>query len=129
MLKSADYPWRWITFSRGNSWFIAPFVSLSVVPFSSCSILSRGHDFLTLMMDDKKLTASDPFSPYITEEPRFIIIIDSGPRSYAAQKVGRKIYASGDMITPMIQQYVQVRSSTISRGRVRLFGLNHILLG
>ena len=128
-IKKTDYPWRWITFSRGASWFILPFRNLRIVPFSQFSIHCPGHDSMLIEAGDKKYTVKDPFSRYTTEKPHICIIIDWGTVCHAAEKAGKRIYARKDIITPLIREYTRIRSSTISKGRVRIFGRNHILLG
>ncbi|HNW29544.1 MAG TPA: hypothetical protein PKN50_13790 [Spirochaetota bacterium] len=124
-------PHKWITFERNRSWFIAPFSAITIVKSSSFSIESvEEPDYLTIDINGRNVKVKDIFvkSLYHAGSPRCVIMLDGAARNYAADRIGRRIYAARDIIRPMVKPFRTVRSHPLSPGRLRLFGKNHLFL-
>lgn len=124
-------PCKWITFNRNGSWFLAAFRQVRLVDRAHFSIAGdAGKDSLLLLVDGEKINARDLFASQnrMHEEPAFLVMIDGGARSYIASGLGKRIYAGKDLVGPRLRPYRSVRHSSLSPGRVRLFGKNHIIL-
>jgi len=120
---------KWITFSRNNSWFISRFRNLEIVEVIKIFNSDAGKTRITLEIPDgEKIEALD-----LMRGPRFPTIPGIGIRLtpegefYAADMKGKEIYASEDFISPMITK-LDKSSNPLYTGRVRLFGLNHLFL-
>lgn len=123
-------PYRWITFERNRSWFIAPFSGIDirhgqdfpVTGYEDPDYLVTEINGATLKIKDIFCRRGDPALPLI------YILLDGASRNFAATLIGKQIYAERDMVTPFVQPFRTVESNRLSPGRVRLFGKNHILL-
>ncbi len=122
---------KWVTFERNRSWFIAPFSGITIMKNNDFTITSvEEPDYLTISIDCRSVKIKDIFIKSIDQPacPRCIIMLDGMTRNYAADRVGRRIYADRDIIKPMLKPFKTVRSHPLSPGRLRLFGKNHLLL-
>jgi len=120
---------KWITFSRNNSWFISRFRSLEIVEVKKFLSADAVKTKITLeITNGEKIEALD-----LMRGPRFPSIPGIGIRLtpegefYAADMKGKEIYASEDFISPMITE-LDKSANPLYTGRVRLFGLNHLVL-
>ncbi len=122
---------RWVTFERNRSWFIAPFSVITIIKNNDLAIESvEEPDFFTIRINGTAAKIKDIFIKSLDqpERPRCVILLDGMTRNYAADRIGRRIYAERDIITPMLKPFRTVRSHPLSPGRLRLFGKNHLLL-
>ncbi len=122
---------KWVTFERNRSWFIAPFSTITIMKNIRAAVISAAEpDSLALGIDGRTVTVKDLFmrSAEHPESPRCVILIDGMRRNYAADMIGRRIYADRDIVAPMLKPFRTVRCHPLSPGRLRLFGKNHILL-
>ena len=126
----SNYRYRWITFMRGRSWFIAPFQSLNIYDAKNCDIISTiGNDTITVRINDKGVPFTNMFALW-DKGPvpiRYFVSINAAD-NYAATLIGKTIYSKTDIISPKIKSYPGRKQHTLSPGRVRFFGRNHILL-
>ncbi|HOT44450.1 MAG TPA: hypothetical protein PLC28_06150 [Spirochaetota bacterium] len=133
-ITGRDYsrmPHKWITFERNRSWFIAPFSSVTIVKSSNFSIEAvEKPDFLAIDIGRKTVKVKDIFVKSLDHagSPRCVIMLDGAARNYAADRIGRRIFAARDIIRPMVKPFRTVRSHPLSPGRLRLFGQNHLFL-
>ena len=124
-----EHPFRWLTFSRNRSWFITPYRVLDHVNIDAFKIedISRDH-VIEVSIEERRFEAEDllpkPSGKIIA--PKIIIIIDEGRRCYAADSVGQKVYATEDIIMPLVKGF-HVKHE-LSPGRVRFMGRNHIFI-
>ncbi len=120
---------RWISFRRGRSWFLAGFETMRVCENAGFPLLSTEEpDYLTVDIDATVYRIKDLFiksldSPVL---PRLYLLLDGGQFNYAADEIGKRIYARRDFIHPGIIPFRNIHS--LSPGRVRLFGKQHIVL-
>lgn len=123
--------YKWVTFERNRSWFIAPFSAITIMKNIRAAVISAAEpDSLALSIDGQTVTVKDIFmrSAEHPESPRCVILLDGKRRNYAADTIGRRIYAERDIVTPMLKPFRTVRGHPLSPGRLRLFGKNHLLL-
>jgi len=124
-----EMKFKWITFSRNNSWFITGFKNLEIIEVKQKldeNVIDNRISLETL--NREKIEAIDlmrrnSFSP----TPKFGIRLSSDGEFYAADIKGKEIYSMTDFITPMIS-IIEKKRSPLYTGRVRLFGKNHLLL-
>jgi hypothetical protein len=123
--------YKWVTFERNRSWFIASFSIITIMKNIHPAVISAAEpDSLALNIDGHAVTVKDIFmrSAEYPESPRCVILMDGMSRNYAADMIGRRIYADRDLVTPMLKPFRTVRGHPLSPGRLRLFGKQHILL-
>ncbi len=122
---------RWVTFKRHRSWFIAPFSIITILKRNDFPVLSvEEPDYLTISVNNRTVRIKDIFmrSTEHPDSPRCVVLLDGMKRNYAADRIGRRIYADRDIIAPLLRPFKTVRAHPLSPGRLRLFGKNHILL-
>jgi hypothetical protein len=122
---------KWVTFKRNRSWFIAPFSIIAIAKNIDFTIASvEEPDYLNIGISGKNVRTKDIFIRSLDNpgSPRCVIMLDGMTRNYAADRIGRRIYADRDIISPMLRPFRTVRSHPLSPGRLRLFGKNHLLL-
>ena len=120
--------YKWITFSRNNSWFISRFTELKIIEVKEFHPHSTINSKITLETpDNEKIDAVDLMRGTETAtKPLIGIRLNHNSNFFAADSKGKEIYASKDFITPM-----KIRldiNNPLYSGRVRLFGKNHLSL-
>lgn len=132
--KGADYSlkkYRWITFERNRSWFIARYLNAYSITNDNFAVRPlEDPEYYAVDTGTGVLRVRDIFSGprQNAHKPRFYIILDDGTRNYAAGSLGRRIFAEHDFVTPLVTPFRNVPWSSLSPGRVRLFGINHLVL-
>ncbi|MBN2157811.1 MAG: hypothetical protein JW807_00340 [Spirochaetes bacterium] len=122
---------KWITFERNRSWFIARYHNAEIIKNINIEIrLLEESEFADVDTGTQALPVKDIFgiSPQYNAKPRFFILLDDASMNYAADRLGKRIYADHDFITPMVTPFRHVTYSSLSPGRVRLFGRSHLFL-
>lgn len=133
-ITGRDYsrmPHKWITFERNRSWFIAPFSAVTIVKSAGFAVESAEEpDYLTIDINGRDVKVKDIFVRSLDHPGRLrcVIMLDGADRNYAADRIGRRIYAARDIIRPMVRPFRTVRSHPLSPGRLRLFGKHHLFL-
>ena len=123
---------RWITFKRNRSWFISPFRSIRILSGPDISLQGvEEPDMLVVGTGSEAVAVRDLLARSIeaASPPRHVILLDGGSRNYAADLIGKRIFADRDFITPLLVPFRKAPHNTLSPGRVRLFGKRHLLLG
>lgn len=119
---------KWISFMRNGSWFLARYDRAQILPASSVqtsdalpsSILYEGNEYPVRDL----LSASSP-EP-VTSPACFVIIEHDGVCCFAADRTGRRIIAGGDALSKKIEPFSSENSC--ARGFVRIAGTRYILL-
>jgi hypothetical protein len=127
----AGHHHRWISFRRNNSWFIAPFSSVGIRVNERYPVISAEEpDYLNIDIHGTIFKIKDIFIKSLQTpiEPRYFIFLDRGKKNYAADEIGKRIYAVNDFIAPRIRPFKKLTAHPLSPGRIRLFGKNHIVL-
>jgi hypothetical protein len=122
---------KWITFERNRSWFIVPYQDMVIRRNTGFPIISvEEPDILNVEMDKRIIRARDIFIRSLEEPdaPDYFILIDQERKNLTAGRLGREIFSDHDFISPMIKPYKKATANTLSPGRVRLFGRNHLVL-
>jgi len=124
-------PFKWITFQRNSSWFIKPFNHLQVLyskKFNTISIDESGNYYTEY--NSRKLIFKDLMIPLSRKSttPEYLISINEGEKFFPADRIGKKIYAGKDIITPLKRPLKKPVSSKETLGRVRIFGNMHLFL-
>ncbi len=122
-----ELKYKWFTFSRNNSWFIIPFSEVNIIEITS-EYMSQTDGAYFFMLDDtnKKIIDLMAQSPEKSIPPRFILQFNSTDRYFASDQNGREIYASSDIVSPLIKPLDRHRAAGY-RGRVRIFGTKYLL--
>ena len=124
-------PFKWITFYRNGSWFIIPFNGIQIIEYKNAETFSSyDTNNIFLKIDGKLIEVIDLFSksPEWREKSinYLIIVHDIGEKCFAANRIGKKIYAKKDFVKAALQPYE--KKNRISSGRIRIFGKNHIYI-
>ncbi|MBN2079570.1 MAG: hypothetical protein JW838_11435 [Spirochaetes bacterium] len=122
---------RWITFERNRSWFIAPFRSIEILRHPPFTLLRvEEPDILHVRVGNKVVGIRDLLARSLDDPvpPRFFILLDNGERNYVANRIGRRIFADHDFISLLVRPFKSAPPNPLSSGRVRLFGKKHLLL-
>jgi hypothetical protein len=122
---------KWITFARNRSWFIASFRNIHILENGFYPIeFFDPPDLLNVNINDTVYKVRDIFTkfPRLHEAPAYYLLIDDKKRNFAADGIGRRIYADIDIVTPGLRPFAKAERNSLSPGRVRMFGINHILL-
>jgi len=131
MASREKFHYRWITFKENGSWFVTPFNELSIREPCSYSIISReNHDWIIIRYD-LGLVRVRTFFQRADEDPdnnSHVLIINGGEKNFLTQETGRKIYARADFMNSMITPFKSQRGFSVTPGRVKLFGKNHIFI-
>jgi len=124
-------PFRYVTFMRRGSWFIAGFSDIAVHGPGQFEVVSApdGHS-LTVRTGEHTVTAADYFSAYSKEQkdPSCIISINGRTKHYAADIIGKKVFSRHDIITPLVTPFTKNISARTFLGRVKIFGKNHLMI-
>lgn len=126
-----EYAYRWISFRRGHSWFIARFTSLRIYLNDNYPLRpAEEQDFMHVDIRGTAYRVQDllAISAEDRVEPCYYLILDRGDKNYAADEIGKRIYAPRNFLGPRIRPFRSIRSHPLSPGRVRLFGKNQIVL-
>jgi hypothetical protein len=121
---------KWITFERNRSWFIVSYRNMTIRRNTGFPIVSvEEPDILHVEIGNSVVMARDIFIRSLEEPeaPDYFIQID-GDLTLAAGRPGREIFSDHDFISPMVRPFKRAAANTLSPGRVRLFGRNHIFL-
>jgi hypothetical protein len=121
---------KWVTFERNRSWFIVPYRDLIIRKNTGFPIVAvEEPDILHVEMDSRVIRARDIFIRSLDEPdaPDYFVQLN-GDLTLAAGRPGREIFSDHDFISSMIKPYRKASANTLSPGRVRLFGRNHIFL-
>lgn len=126
----AAYPYKWITFENNASWFIARYCTMQTLNRGGFEIISREKfDYMNIRRDSDTLSVKDFFHRDGQDsETAHVIILDDGRRSFAARTLGRRIYAKIDIISPIMVPFGKSLSNPLANGRVKLFGIHHIVI-
>ncbi len=127
----ADYPYAWVTFEQGGSWFITSCRDLKVLEPGDFRVLSWEDDGSLIVSYNQGVSVIKNLlrKSAPPERKRFrILVLDHGRASHRADRMGRTIYAKRDFVKPMILPFSGDRTFCASPGRVRLFGVRHIYL-
>ncbi|TFH43500.1 MAG: hypothetical protein E4G96_00995 [Chrysiogenales bacterium] len=122
---------KWITFERNRSWFIARFRSIDIIREPVFSLVRiEEPDCMHVEIAGSIVRIRDIFTRSLDspKSPRHLILLDGGERSYAANRIGKRLFADRDFLMPLVRPFKKVEHTTLSPGRVRLFGKNHLLL-
>ncbi len=122
---------KWVTFKRNRSWFIAPFNTLEIRPNENYQIESfEKPDFILIDLDNSAVRIEDIFSKFSDRwrKPACFLLLNERKKNFAADRIGRQVFANRDMLKPMLRPFGATGHHRLSPGRVRLFGINHILL-
>jgi hypothetical protein len=125
--ENAKY--KWITFSRNRSWFIFRYNSFMIIKNEDAEIIHEGsNDYLRI--DSGKYKIINLLSrDKLTEinHPAFFLLIEHKNQTecYAAGRPGKRIFSEKDVISPKI---IPFQKSKKYKGRVRIFGKNHIYM-
>jgi len=123
--------YKWITFERNRSWFIAPFMTFDIMKNEDYPIVSvEEPDYLNVDIDKTIVKVKDIFVKSLSEPdtPYYFVLLDGEFKNFAANRIGKRIYAEHNIINPFIKPFKNVHGHPLSPGRIRLFGKNHILL-
>jgi hypothetical protein len=123
--------YKWITFARNRSWFIASFTNVLILKNGVYPIESFDPpDLLNVNINDIIYKVRDIFTkfPRLQAAPAYYLLIDDRQKNFAADGIGRRIYADVDIVTPGIRPFAKAERNSLSPGRVRMFGINHLLL-
>ncbi len=120
---------KWITFSRNRSWFIFRYDSFRFINYRDAELFHEGSDDL-ISIDSRQYKVNDPLIRYNLEgqmPPQYFLLIEHEKQKecHAADRQGKRIFSESDVISPMIIPFAK---SMKYRGRVRIFGKNHIYL-
>lgn len=124
--RSAYY--KWLTFLRNGSWFIISFDKLNIIKSSEAEISGDNKSGSFIKHRNNFIKVTDIFSRFSGRgEIRYYIITESGNavKSFAAEKLGRILMSDRNFISLHLKAF---EKSTISPGRFRIFGKNHISL-
>lgn len=125
-----DKPFKWITFQRNCSWFIAFFNTLKIIDaeVTSCS-LQKEQNIIEVSIEDRSIEALDIFGEFTSppNTPKYFIEINNR-RAYAADTLGKRIYSAHDIVSGRITPFNRVAHSSIASGRVRFFGRQHLFI-
>lgn len=125
------YKYKWVTFKRNNSWFILPFNKIKIIHANEFELeYYENSDTVDVKYNDKIITAVDIFSKSTADikEPTYCVVTDNDNHKYLADQVGRTFCSKNNIIKPLLKKFEKIKTSRISSGRVRIFGINHILL-
>ncbi len=126
---AAEFNFKWITFERNRSFFISGYRNLEIYKYDDLNaIYNTSESAFIFNYNGKDLFIADMLkNPDIENNiPNKIIVIDKGKHCYAADRTGRKILSTYDLISPLIEP-LEI-SNSFFPGRVRLFGRRYLLL-
>ncbi len=117
---------QWITFFRNGSWFITSFDKFQYFKYDDAKQINTNR----IKIENKTFEVINKFGSFTDKEkknPDFYLVIyyRKNISCYAVTKLGKRIYSQKDLLTPKL---IPFKESTLTRGRVRVFGKNHIYL-
>jgi len=130
----ADYSgkkYKWVTFERNRSWFISPFMTIDIMKNENYPVVSvEEPDYIYFEINNHIVKVKDIFITSLAEPetPSYFILLDGKLKNFAANLIGKRIYAGQNIIHPFIKPFKNLHEHPLSPGRIRLFGKNHILL-
>ena len=123
--------YKWITFERNRSWFVSPFTNSIIRKNENYPIESYEEpDFVHVGINNTVLKIKDIFSkfPERQKSPGYYLLLNDREKNFAANRIGKQIFSDKDIMTPILRPFENAEANTLTPGRVRLFGINHILL-
>jgi len=122
-------PYKWISFSRNNSFFMTPFDTFTLISNNNMNIENLPQLNWHRAYDDDNndfqfrelMTLQDTYI-----EPTLFICIDNR-FYYPADKLMKKIFSHNDIISDKIEDFDSEHDKPFI-GRVKIFGKNHIYL-
>jgi hypothetical protein len=123
--------YKWVTFERNRSWFIAPFTTIDIMKNENYPVVSvEEPDYINFKINSHIVRVKDIFIKSLAEPetPSYFVMLDGKVKNFAAGQIGKRIYAGQNIIHPFIKPFKNIHDHPLSPGRVRLFGKNHILL-
>jgi hypothetical protein len=120
---------KWISFLRNGSWFLARYDKARVVPASDTRFQRDPRKGAYMMMEkDTSYTVKDIFaSAPDSQTPASFIITETGEVScFAADRAGKRIIASTDVLAVKTEPFAE--KSSFAKGFVRIAGTRYILL-
>jgi hypothetical protein len=123
--------YRWVTFGRNRSWFIAPFSELVIHRNRNFPVESfEEPDFIFISISGEVLKIKDIFTkfPVWQESPRYYLLLNNMKKNFAADMIGKQIFSDSDITKSIFKPFKRTFSNPFSPGRVRLFGINHLML-
>ena len=121
---------KWISFERNGSWFLARYDTARIVPASRTFYKTDPRRGVCIMTDEgvtrdvRDIFASTPGA---SESPASFVITSSGSEScFAADRVGKRIIASRDVLQAKTEPFGE--KSSFAEGFVRIAGKRYILL-
>ena len=123
----ATYPYRWITFEHGLTWYIARFDEVRVLAARKLAGVERaGSRYRAILGTDTSLITDNaaPAPPLDETIPRFFLVIshNGSERCLAADAAGKRILARRDIISPRL---TPLTDAPRSPRYVRIFGRKH----
>lgn len=123
--------YKWVTFGRNRSWFIAPFTDIVIHRNRNYPVESfEEPDFIFVSIGGEVFKIKDIFTkfPVWPETPRYYLILDTMKNNFAADMIGKQIFSDTDITKSILRPFKRTFSNPLSPGRVRLFGINHLML-
>jgi hypothetical protein len=122
---------KWITFNRNGSWFVAPYEMLDIVPYRIAPFVVDPHTPENMIeFNDTRYRVNDLFSSTLGSPPPdpscYIIIQNQKSDCFAADHRGKRYLSSRNFIRNKIEPF---RSQIgFASGFIRLGGIRHIYL-
>ena len=121
-------PYRWITFQRNGTHFIAPFDEVTTIDIDQVQdIYTDEGGGMHIKVDGVESAVIDPLAISFKrkEKPNHFLIVQRNNRIYcfAAWKIEKRIFARVDLLSPRLKS---IEKNTGFRGSLRLFGENHL---
>ncbi|HOO72332.1 MAG TPA: hypothetical protein PK926_11270 [Spirochaetota bacterium] len=124
-----QWPYKWLSFRRGWSWFILPYAHLDVYLPGDDESEKIDDSHVGMSIDGRTVIFDDLLAHMrTTDEPVNYLISAGENANYIVSQMGKKIFARYDFISPKIKPFSGNRHYPLSPGRVRLFGLNHLVI-
>ncbi len=125
--KSAHY--KWITFTRNGSRFITPYDNLQIKKPDEIEISKGNNSKIKIRTGDTYTEVIDLFNKFSenSRKIKFFLVVEykNTVKCFAVEKFGRIIMSERNFISPGLRA---IKKSSISSGRFRLFGKNHIYI-
>ncbi|HPS58965.1 MAG TPA: hypothetical protein PK514_12745 [Spirochaetota bacterium] len=122
----SDLKHKWLTFTRNGSWFILPYETVNIIEPDPESLYARDSNHF-IKTDDTEYEIADMMCSPAGEFrlPAYLVRIDEADFYYASDFNGREIYASSDIVSPLVKPLTG-HAESIYLGRVRLFGVKYL---
>ncbi len=124
---AGDYFYKWVTFERNGSLFIAQYRSLEIKDFTHTMSHKPAGPLQDYEADSTRFQIIDLMKTPERESraPSKLLLINNR-YCYAADLTGREIHGSYDMLSPLIEPLDM--SGSYFSGRVRLFGRRYLVI-